>query len=49
MRRFYITLSLFITCLSAGWIFSQEGETKEMTLHDFMEDHVELAEKKFKR
>lgn len=49
MRRFYITLSLFIACLSAGWIFSQEGETKEMTLHDFMEDHVELAEKKFKK
>lgn len=49
MRRFYITISLIVTCLSAGWLFSQEGEVREMTLHDFMEDHVELAEKKFKK
>jgi hypothetical protein len=49
MRRFYLTISLAVACLSAGWIFSQEGEVKEMTLHDFMEDYVELAEKKFKK
>ena len=49
MRRIYLTISLAIACMSAGWIFSQEGDGKEMTLHDFMEDYVELAEKKFKR
>jgi hypothetical protein len=49
MRRLYLTLSLTVACLSTGWIFSQEGETSEMTLHVFMEDHVELAEKKFKK
>ncbi len=49
MRRLYLTFSLVLTCISAGWIFSQEGEVREMTLHDFMEDHVELAEKKFKK
>lgn len=49
MRRFYISFSLALVCLSAGWIFSQDKESKEMTLHDFMEDYVELAEKKFKK
>ncbi len=49
MRRIYLTISIAVVCLSASWIFSQEGETREMTLHDFMEDHVELAEKKFKK
>jgi hypothetical protein len=49
MRRIYLTISLTVVCLSAGWIFSQEGEVKEMTLHDFMEDYVEIAEKKFKK
>ena len=49
MRRFYLTFSLTVACLSAGWIFSQEETSKEMTLHDFMEDYVELAEKKFKK
>ncbi len=49
MRRLYLTFSLVLTFISAGWIFSQEGEVREMTLHDFMEDHVELAEKKFKK
>ncbi|MBK6607989.1 MAG: hypothetical protein IPH52_25360 [Leptospiraceae bacterium] len=49
MRRFYLSISFTITCLSAGWLFSQEGEFVEMKMHDFMEDHVELAEKKFKK
>jgi hypothetical protein len=49
MTKFYMIISLVVAILSSAWIFSQEEGTHEMTLHDFMEDHVELAEKKFKK
>ena len=40
-------LSLIVTIFAFTYVFS--NGYKEMTLHDFMEDHVELAEKKFKK
>ncbi len=39
--------SLVVTILAFSYIFSNGN--KEMTLHDFMEDYVESAEKKFKK
>lgn len=44
MRTYF---SLLITILAFTLLFS-DGY-KEMTLHDFMEDYVELAEKKYKK
>lgn len=42
-----ILLSAILTIFSTTYILS--NNFKEMTLHEFMEDYVELGEKKFKK
>ena len=48
MLKYFFAIS---SILSFAFIYSQskQNEFKEMTLHDFMEDHVEIAESKFKK
>ncbi|MDX1959726.1 MAG: hypothetical protein SFU98_14215 [Leptospiraceae bacterium] len=41
----FTTLFLTFTVL----VFSQDTKTKKMTLHDFMEDYMEQAEKDYKK
>jgi hypothetical protein len=44
-----IILSIFISLLTTSILISQKSETKPMNLHDYMEDHMEIAEKQFKK
>jgi hypothetical protein len=43
--KIYFTISISLLCFT----MLISDSTKKMTLHDFMEDYVELAEKKFKK
>jgi hypothetical protein len=42
-------ISLFLFLTFGFLVIAQEKKVKTMTLHEFMENHVDLAEQKFKK